>query len=231
MAFMPDGKQLIYSCGDSETSQIFLHPLDGSGPSREINSIRLNDNRYASVRAPLPDGRLILSLGVGASETETWLVDPSTDPPGRVKLLDGAPSAWPSPDGKWLSHISPVSGTFELFVRRLRSDGTLGPAIPVPTERLWRYWWAPGLDASGRPQLRCVDRAGVGMTISVGADGLSSPVAMPWNETVLRRGLRGFTEMDDGRVMVVLKAEEERQPTSARVVTGFFEELRQKTGG
>jgi Tol biopolymer transport system component len=37
-----------------------------------------------------------------------------------------------SPDGHWLAHTSDVSGTIEVYVRRL-TDGRVGPATRVTT--------------------------------------------------------------------------------------------------
>jgi Tol biopolymer transport system component len=81
-AWSPDGKQIAYRVED-DTYKLFIGPVDGSSPAKEVASLGHFDFRYSSLGRGLawsPDGRYLALSGAGGFSYnaiwQLWLVTP-----------------------------------------------------------------------------------------------------------------------------------------------------------
>jgi hypothetical protein len=114
-----------------------------------------------------------------------------------------------SPDGSWVGYTSNEMGRTSVMLRRVREDGSLGTAIPVPLERPLNAWgadWSPQPMERGQ---RLLFQTGDGRLSSI--DVLSEPGIAFESERVLAEFEQGqlevFHGLHDGSVLVLLAPE------------------------
>ena len=180
-----------------------------------------------------PDGRnlVVQSAGQGG-RTDLWILpaDGKSEPQAFLKTPYQESGGHFSPDGRFLAYESDETGRLEIFVASFPSGGgkwQTGGAQPV--------WSRDGRELFFR------SAEGV-MSVRALAEGGSFRASKP--ETLFRGaflgGLRGvtlpgfnFPDYDvsaDGRRFVMFQGGQEKRPaTRAKVVLGWFEELRRLT--
>jgi dipeptidyl aminopeptidase/acylaminoacyl peptidase len=138
----PDGKTVAYASNPTGQWEIYLLPLDGSSPARQVSQGA--GGKFAPRWSP--DGKrlaYVLDLD-GGEHYDIFIFDLQTNQ--HLNLTPDTPDAiqntysW-SPDGKWLAFISDRSGRFESY--RLASTGGdfhKLPELPFPVSRLV---WSP----------------------------------------------------------------------------------------
>jgi serine/threonine protein kinase/Tol biopolymer transport system component len=117
----PDGKQLVFTCNRVGTDLLFVGPVDGSAPVRELTS---GDNHQYSLDIT-PDGRTLVYLEVPGPGRELWRL--SLEGKANPQKVAEAPgNEWDarlSPDGRWLAYESDESGRGEIYVRPFPGPG------------------------------------------------------------------------------------------------------------
>jgi len=118
--WMPDGRSVIYSSGDSEQSSqrdLFRKAADGTGTAQPLTTGK-------SGGAPMsisPDGKFMVTrTGTGGEPNDLMLT--ALDGSGKTQPLLADPkfnerNGEISPDGRWIAYDSNESGRQEVFVR------------------------------------------------------------------------------------------------------------------
>jgi serine/threonine-protein kinase len=109
----PDGKRIIYTSANSETTKLYVKPSDGSGAEETIEGI---SNEVGFADAFTPDGQSVIVTTVNSIK---MLQAPVTGG-GSSMLFDDPGAQWGasfSPDGKYLAYVSTETGVDEIFVR------------------------------------------------------------------------------------------------------------------
>jgi serine/threonine-protein kinase len=119
----PDGGRIAFSRDVAGTPpQIFVQPIDGSGPAELVLDIQepAIPNQFTA------DGRalLITSRGGDGDDDDVGLLDLDE---GTIRWLVTTPAhdyqAQISPDGRWLAYTSNRSGQAEVYVQPLEGSG------------------------------------------------------------------------------------------------------------
>jgi len=230
----PDGRFLAYESEVDGKDGVFRKRADGTGDAEAL--LPPGKLTFPAPHSWSPDGRhlLVQSAGEGG-RTDLWVL--STDGKGEtqpfLKTQYQESGAHFSPDGRWVAYESDETGRLEVFVTSFPpgggkwqiSDG--GGAQPL--------WSRDGRELF----FRSAD--GV-VSVRAAAEGQTFRASKP--EPVFRGaflgGLRGvtlpgfnFPDYDvsgDGRRFVMFAGSTEKRPaTQAKVVLGWFEELRRLT--
>ncbi len=138
----PDGTQVAFSCNLSGRWEVYLMPLDGSAPPRQVTTGP--GGKFAPRWSP--DGRrlaYVLDLD-GGELLDIYVYDLATGQ--HVNLTPGTPDtiqpsfSW-SPDGSQIAFISDRSGRFDTYVMPA-TGGCPRPvlALPYPDEEVR---WSP----------------------------------------------------------------------------------------
>jgi len=98
----PDGRQLVYMAGQTESMDIWVSNLDGSGPKKLTSLARCGTPRWS------PDSRWIAFDSDGRSRRSGIFVVSADGGPVRVLVDDGSDNMVPSwsRDGKWIYFAS-----------------------------------------------------------------------------------------------------------------------------
>jgi len=175
---------------------------------------------------------------------ELVLPEPGTEPdtgpgigPGEVEVREHFPvdsEVWSvdlSPDGRWLSYSTVVDGTRSIVVRRRREDGTFGPVIPVQVHGpavvagAGAYWWSEWSTAPDDDGPSLLIFSGEGdhiLRVQVQGTGVRPTFAPA--QLVTRADSReviDFAGLPDGRVLMVLRGEEELRADRVELVLGL----------
>ena len=128
-------------------------------------------------------------------------------------------------DGQWISYVTSASGRYEVYLRRLEEEGSLGPEIPVTTEGVDFYWWAPGSPNGGWEMILSHQERFFSITVRAEPDlRISKPkelVAL----TAIQDRFASWNLLPDGRLLVILRGEDEVDPTTLSLIQGFDTEL------
>jgi len=224
----PDGSWIVYESRTArETFYVLRRLTDGS-------SVRLLEDREAgSVYWPTAvadDGATLLLTHrlESGSRIETLRIADAEAGPGRPEtLLEDARDALVSSDGTWMAYRSDASGRWELYLRRWLGKGKLGPERRVTSDGVRMdaesraVWWYRS--ARGGPlELRYLHGQQMyAVTVGTGAE-LSRPrLVADWRDE--------YVEMQptpDGRLLMLLRGEQEEPTSEIRVVRGWRAKLR-----
>ncbi len=230
----PDGRWIAYESEVDGKDGVFRKRADGTGDAEAL--LPPGKLTFPAPHSWSPDGRhlLVQSAGEGG-RTDLWVLstDGKSETQPFLKTQYQESGAHFSPDGRWVAYESDETGRLEVFVTSFPpgggkwqiSDG--GGAQPL--------WSRDGRELF----FRSAD--GV-MSVRAAAEGQTFRASKP--EPVFRGaflgGLRGvtlpgfnFPDYDvsgDGRRFVMFAGSTEKRPaTQAKVVLGWFEELRRLT--
>jgi hypothetical protein len=172
-----------------------------------------------------PDGRaLVLVAGRGPSaDILQHPLDGGGEP--RELLQDAALLRWigHSRDGQWLAYQSGEDGLPRVVIRRVRSDGSLGPRLPLPGfegEGVGQAVWSR---AAATPTL-LLQLEEPQRIFEVELGGEAPAFSTPRLRAVLPDArLISFTSLSDGRLLCVLRGAEERRVERIDVLFGALE--------
>ena len=102
-----NGKSQVYS----------LNVNDGS--TNPLTSVQ--DGAYDPIMSP--DGNFIAYIARKGNVSELWVMHADGSAPVLISGQSSRYPAW-SPDGKNLAFLSLKDGTFEIFIQKLKADGT-----------------------------------------------------------------------------------------------------------
>jgi serine/threonine-protein kinase len=233
-AWSPDGRWIAFESEVEGKDGVFRKRADGTGDAEPL--LAPGKLTFPAPNSWSPDGKhlLVQSAGEGG-RTDIWLLPTggNAEPQPFLKTPYQESFGRFSPDGRWVAYESDETGRLEVFVttfpagggRWQISDGGGGQPI----------WSRDGRELFFRSE------DGV-MSVRVAVEGQTFRASKP--DTVFRGaflgGLRGITlpgfnfpDYDvaaDGRRFVMFTGGAEKRPaTQAKVVLGWFDELKRLT--
>jgi eukaryotic-like serine/threonine-protein kinase len=235
-AWLPDGSGFSYQ---SRTATETLHSLIRLDDRRPVLLLADRDSTGNYSVNGFADGgasAVFTAFLEGASRIER--VDVAEAAAGRPRtevVLEHAANAAFSRDGQWMAYLSDESGRWEIYVRRWRGHGELGPAhrasengIPTGPAGWWsgtRVWWLPATGDTPRELWYRRDRDLLAVTVD-DAGRISRPrIVAQWPDEVIRA-----QPVADGRWIAVKYGENEDRPKELRVILGWRGELDRRAG-
>jgi Tol biopolymer transport system component len=204
-AWSPDGTRLaIASLG----AKVQIMPANGSG-----TPVTVSEDLVAAVRDWSPDGHTILVQQQNSSTGFDVMTLEVTGEPQPVKPLLNSPfdetAPRLSPDGRWLAYISNESGRGEVYVVpfpgrggrwQVSNNGVAGGGLSITGGVTW--------SRDGK-QLYFRDAAGGLMTVDVQVQGSEFHSGLPRQIFTAPGAMRPIASAPDGRILVMLQAEQE----------------------
>jgi hypothetical protein len=220
----PDSERLIYLCATAQETRLSVRRADGTGEP-ELLSATAQPEAYFPTSF-LPDGSFAVAIHQKSSAKWDIVLLPlesvdDSNPP--TVLLSDAQNGFVSPDGRWLVYQSDTSGRDEIYLRALRSDASLGREIPVTDNGGYSAEWMPTAKGDG-PELRYLNGFDL-FGVTVRADGTLSEANLVANLSDLMARTVDASWMPDGRTLVSLKSEDEREPSELNAILNFASEL------
>jgi hypothetical protein len=224
----PDGDHLIYNCFTTEGSGMYRRRGDSTGEAELLIATQSPTESYAA-NTFLRDGSSFIATHWTGTEPELVLMPFSPPEDGvltSVQLVAGANFAQISPDGRWLTYQTDDSGRFEVYLRRIRVDGSFGPEIPVSTGGGGGAIWYRGESASPLEIWYGNDANVFSVTVTTGERVRISEPRLVADISELQPKLEGFPSfLPDGRILFILRGEDEEEIREANVVLNWFSEL------
>ena len=224
-----DGQWLAYQVFNrTEGSRLVIRRVDGTDEPRILHAATSDSGTLIYATSFSPDGSFLLANRGAGNEWSIVRLDLDPDAQDTVEpkvLLEGASWAEVSQDGRWISHASVASGRFEVYLRRLEEDGSLGPEIPVTTDGVDTYWWVPGSPSSGWEMILRRHERVFSITVRAEPDlRISKPRELTALSAMQDR-IASWNLLSDGRLLVILRGEDEVDPTTLSLIQGFDQEL------
>lgn len=118
--FSVDGRRMFYGRWDTERSELWWQPVDGSGGPERVLSV---PGLWLAPWSVSPDGRfLTFNVADMSSSTDVWVADleARVEPRARpfVATTDVEFSAVFAPDGRSIAYTANESGQWNIYVRR-----------------------------------------------------------------------------------------------------------------
>jgi len=212
--FSPDGRHVAYTSFRDGHFGIYWSSVDGSSPEQRLSTNQLEPFARAITR----DGeKLIFYQYDAAGDESSWEVAVTGDAtPAPLKSLGNADLHAVSPDGKWIAYDSAETGQVEVYVQ------------PYPaTGGKWQISSGGGTHARWSPDGKEIFfRRGDTM---LSAAVQTQPHFVSDTPRVLFTGHYLHTGTDyetDGRRFLMLKAADQKGPTSMQVVLNWTRELK-----
>jgi serine/threonine-protein kinase len=117
----PDGRRVVFGWSKAGPSNIYWQPADGSSPME-----RLTTSEYNQLPGPWSaDGETLALVQIGPDSDRDILFlqmrDRRVTPFLNSRFDEMYPE--PSPDGRWIAHVSDESGRSEVYVRQFPGPG------------------------------------------------------------------------------------------------------------
>ena len=224
----PDAERLLYYCGAAERGGYYLRRGDGEGePELLFEKEHASESRIP--HGYLADGSKLILTHVTAGDARLVLVPMDPSPDGRRELeplLENARNAAVSPDHHWMTYTSDKSGRYEVYLRRLGDDGTLGREIPVSRLGCNATWWRRGAAVPPLEIGYACRNVHYAVTLTTTPDVRLSETRLIGDHSEFhgkRRG--GLALLPDGRAIAVYQGDDEVPPQEINVVLNWFSEL------
>jgi serine/threonine-protein kinase len=231
-AWLPDGSGLAYQSATASNSFHYLRRIN------EDESVLLLEDRdptdFHRISGFADGGATLILTGYRGGETRVAMLrvpDARSGAAGPEVLLEESARGEVSPDGRWMTYVSDASGRWEVYLRRWLGDGGLGPERRVSTEGssgaagLWsagRTWWYT--PANGGPlELWYLGADLVVRSVALGEEAhLSGPrIVADWRPEYVY-----MEPVPDGRLLMLLRGENEGPPRELHVVSDWSRGLR-----
>jgi serine/threonine-protein kinase len=138
--FSPDGRRLFFGLWDTERSELWTQPADGSGPAMRMFTLPGVSLTPSSIT---PDGRfLAFTLFTRNTGQDVWIADLTAPEDKRARpFCATGDMEWGgslSPDGRWLAYVAFEFGDPNVYVRRFpQGDGKTRVSIDGGTGPQW----------------------------------------------------------------------------------------------
>ncbi len=234
----PSGQRIVHGSYAKDEFAIVERPASGSGEPVKMFTSPIAEQKFLMPSAWSPDGKLLAIVqqdmkvnkgdvlmleqeagGGGGSGKATWKATPYLNSPDDEHALRF------SPDGKWVLFCSVQSGRHELYMQRFTGAGssaedTKAGRVQVSTNgHEGAAWWSP----DGK-EMRFVDADRQVVSVEVKTEPTLS-VSLPKPLYSLKDlKTTSFTWGTDGRLMVILQAENELA-SRIDLVVNFAEEI------
>jgi serine/threonine-protein kinase len=221
----PEGEHLIYTCAATDGSRLLRRRGDGSGKAElliETDSL----TEWYEGGTFLPDGERFVATHVVAGETELVLLPFAPAADGDVEptvLVPRARNPQISPDGRWIVYQSDVSGSTEVYLRKIHEDGSLGSEIPVSRGGGANPFWARGWEPLTVIYGRDLEVLSVNVTTEP-VVRISDPRGVANVSEVIRHHLAS-TPLPEGGWLMIHRGEDEVVATEVNIVLDWFSEL------
>lgn len=215
----PDGSSLVYMSRTESESRFYRRPIDGAEPP----TLLFEDAEAEAIYRPgavADDGRTLLVTRWQGDRATLKLFDleGAPDVAAMETLVEGGANPAISPDGRWLAYESDASGRVEIYLRRWKGQGALGPERRLSTDGGQGPTWyqAP---SGGLPEVWFHSSRQV-HSVSVGAGedpALPRPVVLAdWKDEFVN-----VVVATDGRILMNLRGENEGPIRSVNVIPGW----------
>lgn len=160
--FDPKGERLYFSSDRLGIFDIFSQHEDGTSPAELV----WRSGEDKSVLDISPDGKyLLITIETATRRDDIWLFPLDRSEKPRALISTEAPDgpALFSPDGKWITYASLISGRSEAYVKPLNGgravqvsiDGGRGPEFSADGKKIFfgadrKIWMATLFDATGQ---------------------------------------------------------------------------------
>ena len=218
----PDGREIAYVAGHGVGSNppIMAIPISGTSGARRL----AEDGGYPFSWSR--DGRLtFVRTDQGKTQNDIWVASAATGKTSMLLASDAGDDApFLSPDGRWLSYMSQMTGQWEVYIepspptgdRWMASAG--GGSFPR---------WAP----DGRRLYYMRDRAIYAVDVSLGPDHAAAPRKLFEGAYVQTFG-HAFTVAPDGKRFLMLQADDPRTSAASLIlVQGWLSEVAERVAG
>jgi Tol biopolymer transport system component len=225
-----DAERVVYLCRHgAHEGGVYIRRFDGTDEPQLL--LKHEQGVRYTPTSMSPDGSRLLLNRTAGGKTSSVVLPLEAEPgeaPVPTDLLTGGPAsarAVFSPDGRWIAYQSAETGRLEIHLRRFGRDGQLGPRIQVSTDG--GYWpeWENG--GGGSPWDLFYALGFRVMAISIDTDPAFTASAPRQVVDFAESELLWLGHLSDGRSLVVLKSDEERE-TRINVVLNFHEEIKRK---
>jgi serine/threonine protein kinase len=227
----PDSERLVYGCGSAQGWTGFVRRGDGTDDTPEL-LISWEPGEAYIPTSWLPGGSSMVATHLSGGEVRLVLLPlpPTEKGVSPTTWIPGAGGGKVSPDGRWVAYQSDASGRSEVYLRELRSDASLGPEIAISGDGGGSPGWRP-MAKDGTLELRYgnqFDLFAVTLTTEGGLE-LSRP-RLVTNLSAIWPRLRGGDQLPDGRLLVILRGEDEEEPVHLSATINWFYELESRMG-
>lgn len=230
-----DGRRIAYGSFANDEFSICERPAVGSGQAVKMLATPIAQQLYVMPNAWSPDGKIlaIAQTDMNANRSDVlmleqeavgaaWKATPYLNAPADEHALRF------SPDGKWVVFCSVESGRHELYVQRFTGAGSgaqdaASGRVQISTSgHDGSIWWSE----DGK-EVRFIDGDKQVMSVDVKTEPTFSASVPKTLYSIKDLKTRSFSWAPDGRLMVILEAENER-PDRIDLVVNFLDELRAK---
>jgi dipeptidyl aminopeptidase/acylaminoacyl peptidase len=227
----PDGKQVAYArSGKDDRDGVYVQSVDGGEP-RRILRIEAGDQDFFPYfpTAWLADNSALLLTYRAAGKLNLKLLPLGEKEADTSALKPFLPAdfkrgfATLSRDGALLAFISEETGTEQVWVAEVRSNGETGRPIQIRTARVaWHNWGTDG------KTLFIQDGRGRLLKATVNSEPTLSASAPVEVADLGKLGVQYWTPLPEGRFIVMLKTESESELKSYDLVLNWTELLKRK---
>jgi len=223
-AWSRDGSRIAYLSRTNQSRRYYVRPLDGAAEPVLILEDTSPDTRWRASSFADGDKLVLFTRTRGEPDIVSVPVDPPADgPPSPTLVLSGASNPILSPDGRWMSYETDASGRSEIYLRRWKGGGTLGPERRISTDGgSQAFWYTPG--GRGSLELRFFDNDRL-YAVPIGSE--EAPVLpRPRFVSDLGEEYLALAGAPDGRILAIKRGDEEGPPHHVSVIPGWSRELK-----
>ena len=213
----PDGR-LVFQVSNADSATYRTVLPDGTG-EQVLFGVDYSNGGYV-LTGITPEGDYLLDH-VFEGRRVIQLVSLSGRGPEYRTIQEDAWSSRLSPDHQWLAYGSDISGNPEVYVRRWLGEGRLGPEIKVSSGGGLALQWYQSAD--GR-LLLWYGRQGRFYRVDATTEATLRSSEPELFSTDTER-LGGSSRFSDGRILMLLQAEDEGAIGDSRIVLNWDEEL------
>ena len=221
----PDGEKVAFASGESDSLDLVWIPADGSTLDPEPLLESGSSSRFPE--AWTPDGRELIFVQLDANRAiDIMAVSPNEGEPRLVvqtqhsvpRTVSGGAASL-SPDGRWLAHVSAVTGDPEIWVRPYP-----GPGAPVrisPSGGLEPVW-----SRDGRELYYLEGSRMMAVRIETQPELRPQPAELLFDGDYVHRNRPSYDVAADGRFLMIQPTITEQEEVQIHVVLNWFEELK-----
>ncbi|MFZ4576522.1 MAG: TolB family protein, partial [Phycisphaerales bacterium] len=211
-----DGSRVLFSSNREERWAVWSVAASGAAKPELV----YKGKNSTDVRAVGPDGQLCIDERTADEGSNIWIIDPAGKARPLVQTRYDESNGAFSTDGKWVAYQSNISGRDEVYVIRSTGEGQ-------PVQISFGGGHAPKWGPLGTSLYYRVGRGIVRIAITDG-----SPKGDPervFKGPKLERG-NAYSLSADEKQLLAVEVAEETIGTEVRVLTNFFDRLREVAG-
>ena len=224
----PDGRDIVYASYSSGQYAIKVMAVDGTSQPAVLFTVGGGAEQFTPTGLA-DDGKTLLLTRSAEGKDQIMLYPYSTEGDGSLptrELLADAAQGVVSPDGNWLAYTSAAAGRPEINLRKWLGGGKLGPEITV-APGVVPYWVQSSADSPLEVWFRDQGRV---YAVTLG-DGARARLSKPRFVVEIADQLMGFDVDRNGRILALLKGDDEAEPDEMQVILEWEAEIEGRLGG